>query len=73
MDDKLQHILNRRPSRWRNVTIKEFERDIKLLTKTVKELSEEVEYWKGQTDKHLSFYINQTLKQHEEGKNDQRN
>lgn len=73
LDEKLTELLNRRPNLWGKVSVKTFEKDIKLLTCTILNLQDEVEYWKSETDKHLSFYINQTLKQHEEGKNDQRN
>src|SRR5690606_1577400 len=36
----LQEILNRKPSKWGNLTVKEFERDIKLLQERVQELEE---------------------------------
>lgn len=36
MDKKLQELVNRRPNKWGNVTIKEFERDIQTLQDAVK-------------------------------------
>ena len=40
MTEQLQEILNRKPSKWGNLTVKEFERDIKLLQERVQELEE---------------------------------
>lgn len=40
MTERLQEILNRKPSKWGNLTVKEFERDIKLLQERVQELEE---------------------------------
>jgi|SRR5690625_1897285 len=40
MTERLQEILNRKPSKWGNLTVKEFERDIKLLQERVEELEE---------------------------------
>lgn len=41
MTERLQEILNRKPSKWGNLTVKEFERDIKLLQERVQELESE--------------------------------
>src|SRR5690625_4100621 len=43
MTERLQEILNRKPSKWGNLTVKEFERDIKLLQERVEELERELE------------------------------
>src|SRR5690606_14610370 len=40
MTERLQEILNRKPQKWGNLTVKEFERDIKLLQERVQELEE---------------------------------
>lgn len=37
VEKKLQELVNRRPNKWGNVSIKEFERDIKMLQDAVKE------------------------------------
>lgn len=36
MDEKLQELLNRRPKRWGNVSVKTFEQDIARLQEAVK-------------------------------------
>ncbi|AZV43635.1 hypothetical protein BAOM_3026 [Peribacillus asahii] len=36
--ERLNEIMNRKPSKWGNLTIKEFERDIKLLQETCRHL-----------------------------------
>lgn len=36
-DKRLQEIINRRPSRWGNLSIKEFERDIRILQRQAEE------------------------------------
>lgn len=41
MTERLQEILNRKPSKWGNLTVKEFEREIKLLQERVEELEKE--------------------------------
>ena len=53
MTERLQEILNRKPSKWGNLTVKEFERDIKLLQERVQELEQkndklkqEVDFWR---------------------------
>lgn len=42
--DKIKEILNRKPSRWKNLTIKEFERDIELLQEICRHLVIRNEY-----------------------------
>jgi|SRR5690625_4947971 len=37
MDERLQELLKRKPSKWGNVSVKTFEQDIKLITSWVKE------------------------------------
>ena len=44
MEKRLQEIVNRRPNKWGNVTIKEFERDIQLLQDAVKTKTKERHY-----------------------------
>ena len=44
MTERLQEILNRKPSKWGNLTVKEFEGDIKLLQERVEELERKHEY-----------------------------
>ena len=44
MEKKLKELVNRRPNKWGNVTIKEFERDIKMLQDAVKERGRERDY-----------------------------
>lgn len=41
MTERLQEILNRKPSKWGNLTVKEFEGDIKLLQERVEELEKQ--------------------------------
>lgn len=38
----LQELINRKPKRWSNITIKEFERDISILQNAVLELQENI-------------------------------
>lgn len=38
----LQELINRKPKRWLNITIKEFERDISILQNAVLELQENI-------------------------------
>jgi hypothetical protein len=45
--DRLKELINRKPSRWSNLTIKEFERDIKILQESCKHLVIRDEYVKG--------------------------
>jgi hypothetical protein len=42
--ERLKELLNRKPSRWGNLTIKEFERDISLLQKACNDLVIRHEY-----------------------------
>jgi hypothetical protein len=42
--DRLKELINRRPSRWSNLTIKEFERDIAILQESCKHLVVRDEY-----------------------------
>jgi hypothetical protein len=42
--DRLTELINRRPSRWSNLTIKEFERDITILQESCKHLVIRDEY-----------------------------
>lgn len=39
-DKLIKELLNRKPRRWLNITLKEFERDMTLLQNTVLELQE---------------------------------
>src|SRR5690625_4352526 len=47
MTEQLQGILKRKPSKWGNLTVKEFEGDIKLLQERVEELERENKKVKG--------------------------
>lgn len=40
--EKLTELLNRKPNRWGNLSIKEFERDIALLQKTCREFVDKI-------------------------------
>lgn len=55
-------LINRKPSRWRNLTIKEFERDIALLQKACKHLVIRDEYVKQleKENQQLKDFINET-------------
>lgn len=50
MTERLQEILNRKPSKWGNLTVKEFERDIKLLQECVEELEQKNDRLKQEAD-----------------------
>ena len=41
---RLKEVINRKPSRWKNLTVKEFERDIALLQENCKHLVIRDEY-----------------------------
>lgn len=43
-NNQIQELLNRKPSRWGNLSIKTFEQDIKLLQNEVKLLQDKLEY-----------------------------
>lgn len=44
MEKRLQELVNRKPSKWGNVTVKEFNRDIQMLQNAVKERGIEKDY-----------------------------
>ena len=50
MTERLREILNRKPSKWGNLTVKEFERDIKLLQERVQELEQKNDRLKQEAD-----------------------
>lgn len=54
MTERLQEILNRKPSKWGNLTVKEFERDIKLIQERVEELERENKKLHLEIGKHAS-------------------
>ena len=67
MTERLQEILNRKPSKWGNLTVKEFERDIKLLQERVQELEEvllELVKQNEELRKSIAFYSSESYNAH---------
>ena len=60
-DKQLIDLLNRRPNRWGNLSIKEFERDILLLNNTVLELQQQIEEEKEKTKLYLNRWVSSTI------------
>ena len=54
-ESQIQNILNRSVRGWRNITLKEFERDIKWLQSEVKKLNSENDYLKERLKKEVRF------------------
>lgn len=53
----LQELINRKPNKWGNITIKEFERDINILQNTILELQEELEKQKFKTQTYVNKWV----------------
>lgn len=62
--ERLEELINRKPSRWGNLTIKEFERDIKILQKQ----AEEKQAMQREYSEDIDFKRKQVLDLQEEGK-----
>lgn len=50
MDEKIQELLNRKPSKWGNVSIKTFQNDIRLLQQTVVLQDEKIKEYERERD-----------------------